>query len=71
MSRYTTGMEWPATDRYQPGTRVQVTVPNDPHAKQIGMVTRTYAEAGDMVHVVEFTDGGKADYLTTELAALT
>lgn len=56
-------------DRYSPGEPVRVVapVPGDTHRGQVGLVDRTYADAGDMLHRVVFADGQRADYYVDEL----
>jgi hypothetical protein len=57
-------------DRYAPGERVRVIGCGDRHEGQIGTVRQTFADAGDMVHVLEFEDGTTDEYLAEELQAL-
>lgn len=56
-------------DRYSPGEPVRVVapVPGDTHRGQVGTVDRTYADAGDMIHVVRFADRSTAHYYVDEL----
>ncbi len=56
-------------DRYSPGEPVRVIapVPGDTHRGQVGSVERTYADAGDMMHVVRFVDRSVAHYYVDEL----
>jgi hypothetical protein len=61
------------TDRYTPGEYVRVIarVPADTHKGQVGQVERTYADCGDMMHVVRFEDGQTAHYYVEELLSTT
>ncbi len=56
-------------DRYSPGEPVRVIapVPGDGHRGQVGTVDCTYADAGDMMHVVRFADRSTAHYYVDEL----
>lgn len=56
-------------DRYSPGepVRVVASVPGDTHKGQTGHVDRTYADAGDMMHVIQFADGQAAHYFIDEI----
>lgn len=49
------------------GAVVRVAVAGDPYRGRVGTVIRSYNDAGEMVHVVEFGDGENADYTTEEL----
>jgi hypothetical protein len=62
--------ETTTADRYRPGERVRVVMPGDRHDTQIGVVRETFADAGDMVHVLDFDDSTIDEYLADELAAL-
>ena len=43
------------SDYYPPNTRVLVVLPGDPFTGQVGTVTATHNDGGDMVHRVEFS----------------
>jgi hypothetical protein len=59
--------EWGYYDR---GHRVVVITPPAPHYGQVGVVTGTYNDAGDMVHRVAFDSGDSTgDYFTDELVS--
>jgi len=57
-------------DRYAPGESVRVRYPGDPHYNETGTVDHTYADCGDMMHVVAFTDRTRATYYADELRGL-
>lgn len=46
---------------YPPHTRVRVVMTGDPHTGEVGTVTETRNNAGDMVHKVQFCEG-RDDY---------
>jgi hypothetical protein len=54
-------------DYYPPNSRVCIVVPADPFTGWVGTVDRTYNDAGDMVHRVQFGDGNCAYYMAEEL----
>ncbi|CAN5609934.1 hypothetical protein BH09ACT7_BH09ACT7_23400 [soil metagenome] len=56
-------------DRYAPGEHVRVIarIPGDSRKGQTGQVDRTYADCGDMMHVVRFADRQTAHYYVDEL----
>lgn len=56
-------------DRYAPGEHVRVIarIPGDNRRGQTGLVERTYADCGDMMHVVRFADHQSAHYYVDEL----
>jgi hypothetical protein len=54
---------------YRPTTRVRIDIPADPHAGEGGTVESTRNIAGDMVHVVRFSDGTKGEYFGDDLRA--
>lgn len=56
---------------YRPGSLVRVRVPGDPRRGEVGRVKRTYNDGGDMVHVVRFPDGTRAEYDYHDITALT
>ncbi|AFC45932.1 hypothetical protein [Mycobacterium intracellulare] len=49
------------SDYYPPNTHVFVVMPGDPHTGEVGTVTETRNDAGDMVHKVQFCEG-RDDY---------
>lgn len=59
-------------DRYAPGEWVRVIAPppGDTNRGRVGIVDRTYADAGDMIHVVRFGDGTTTDYYVAELKSI-
>lgn len=59
-------------DRYTPGEWVRVIAPppGDTNRGRVGIVDRTYADAGDMIHVVRFGDGTTTDYYVAELKSI-
>ena len=48
---YSSYSEW---GYYNNGHQVLVLPPDDPYAGRVGIVQRTFLEAGEMVHVVQF-----------------
>jgi hypothetical protein len=68
---YSSRSEW---GYYDAGHRVLVSTPRDPHHGQVGVVTGTYNDRGDMVHRVAFESGDTTgattgDYFTDELVS--
>ncbi len=59
-----------SADRYSPNERVRVLAGVDERGGQIGTVRATYADAGDMVHILDFEDGTTDRYIADELQAL-
>ncbi|MGU3653629.1 hypothetical protein [Mycolicibacterium sp. A43C] len=55
---------------YRPGSSVRVRVPGDPRRGEVGRVDRTHNDGGDMVHVVRFADGTRAEYDYHDIAPL-
>jgi hypothetical protein len=47
---------------YRPGSSVRVRLPGDPRWGEVARVDRTYNDCGDMVHVLRFPDGTRAEY---------
>jgi hypothetical protein len=45
------------TDYYPPNSRVLVVLPGDEYTGQIGTVTETFNDGGDLVHRVRFCTG--------------
>lgn len=55
---------------YRAGSSVRVRVPGDPRRGEVGRVDRTYNDCGDMVHVLEFPDGTRAEYDYSDLVSV-
>lgn len=60
------------TDRYPPGEYVMVVaaIPGDTRRGHVGQVERTYADGGEMMHVVQFDGGPTAHYHVEELLSM-
>lgn len=56
-----------STDRYPLRSTVTVTLRGDTHQHEVGTVHSTYADGGDMVHIVRFPDGSTGHYNVDEL----
>lgn len=56
-------------NRYSPGEHVRVIarISREDRKGQTGQVERTYADCGDMMHVVRFADRQTAHYYVDEL----
>jgi hypothetical protein len=57
-------------DRCHPGEAVRVKAPWDPHHGEKGTVHHTYADCGDLLHVVAFADATRGTYYANELRLL-
>ena len=57
-------------DYYPPNQHVFVVAPGDPNRHRIGTVDTTRNLGGDMLHVVRFSDGTKAQYWADEITSI-
>jgi hypothetical protein len=64
------GQEGTDCGAYRPGYSVRVRVPGDPRKGEVGRVDRTYNDGGEMVHVIRFADGTRAEYDYRDLVSL-
>ncbi|MGE2717896.1 hypothetical protein ACQI4L_27875 [Mycolicibacterium litorale] len=62
----------PSTVRriYAEWARVIAPPPGDTNRGRVGIVDQTYADAGDMIHVVRFGDGTTTDHYVAELKSI-
>lgn len=57
-------------DYYAPRHQVIVVLPGDPHRHRVGTVDTTRNIGGDMLHIVRFADGTKAQYWAEDLTSV-